>query len=71
MSAVLTRRIEDILHHMDHTICCHQVAVWHIHRVDMNRVVNLGKTEKKVKQCIHIYLSRVSINTFLFYEVMV
>lgn len=44
--AALTPRIKNILHHVDHAICCHQVAVWHIHRVDMNRVVYLGKTEK-------------------------
>lgn len=47
MYGALTPRIENILHHMDHTICCHKVTVWHIHRVDMNRVVYLGKTEKK------------------------
>lgn len=26
---------------MDHTVCGHQVAVWNIHRVDVNRVVDL------------------------------
>lgn len=28
---------------MDHTVCCHQVTVWHIHRVDMDRAVYLVK----------------------------
>lgn len=59
MSAVLTRRIENILNHMDYTVCCHQVTVRHIHRVDMNGVVYLGKTEKK--QCMYIYfLKRIN-----------
>lgn len=48
MQAALTCRIENILHYVDHTICCHQVTVWNVHRVDVNRVVHLGKTEQKL-----------------------
>lgn len=44
MQCILTWRIKNILHYMDNTICCHQVTVWHVHRVDMNRAVYLGKT---------------------------
>lgn len=46
MSTFLTCGIQNILHHVDHTICCHQVTVRHIHRVDVDRVVYLDKTEK-------------------------
>ena len=46
MSTILTCGIQNILHHVDHTICCHQVTVRHIHRVDVDRVVYLDKTEK-------------------------
>lgn len=46
MHVALTPGIENILHYMDHTICCHEVTVWNVHRVDVDRVVNLRKTEK-------------------------
>lgn len=39
--AAVTCRVENVLHHMDHTICCHQVAVWDAYRVDVNGVVHL------------------------------
>lgn len=47
--AALTCRIEDVLHHMDHAICCHQIAVWYAHRVDVNGVVYLGNMKSNAE----------------------
>lgn len=37
----LTWGIKNILHHMDHTVSCHQVTGRHVHRVDLDSVVHL------------------------------
>lgn len=48
MLALLTCRVEKIFHHMNHTICRHQVTVRHIHRIDMNGVVYLEKKRENI-----------------------
>lgn len=37
----LTWGIENVLHHMDHTVSGHQVTGRHVHRVDLDGVVDL------------------------------
>lgn len=45
---------------MDHTICCHQVTGWHIHRVDLDRVVDLRKA-RCLTNTVWLELHQVSV----------
>lgn len=48
----LTWGIENILHHMDHTVRCHQVTGRHIHGVDLDSVVDLWRARHYCSQLI-------------------